>query len=166
MAVPAQIRNDHATGRRRDPRPPPASDTVTESPLEVLLNEALRSTDATTSAPGLVRELADDRLVEGPWPQHPPEPNDWLTDNNSRCIAEDARALFITIGMDLDHDRFTAALQRNGRDFIKSVGREYVSVNPFPDAATDNMANAACRSGRKMLGYRAPREVLSRQPET
>lgn len=66
-----------------------------------------------------------------------PKPIEWLTDNGSCFIAKDTKALLIDIGME-PCSTPARSPQSNGmaEAFVKTFKRDYVSVNPLPDAAT------------------------------
>jgi putative transposase len=64
-----------------------------------------------------------------------PKPIEWLTDNGSCFIAKDTRSLLIDIGMEPCSTPVRSP-QSNGtaEAFVKTFKRDYVSVNPLPDA--------------------------------
>jgi putative transposase len=66
-----------------------------------------------------------------------PKPIGWLTDNGSCFIAKDTKSLLMDIGMEPCTTPVRSP-QSNGmaEAFIKIFKRDYVSVNPIPDAET------------------------------
>ena len=102
-----------------------------------------------------------------------PKPIEWLTDNGSCFIAKDTRSLLVDIGMEPCSTPIRSP-QSNGmaEAFVKTFKRDYVSVNPRPDAATviaqlpSWFEHYNTLHPHKALGYRSPREFLNRQTET
>ncbi|MBX4935218.1 IS3 family transposase [Rhizobium bangladeshense] len=102
-----------------------------------------------------------------------PKPIEWLTDNGSCFIAKDTRSLLIDIGMEPCSTPVRSP-QSNGmaEAFVKTFKRDYVSVNPLPDAITviaqlpSWFEHYNTLHPHKALGYRSPREFLNRQTET
>ena len=103
-----------------------------------------------------------------------PKPIEWLTDNGSCFIAKDTRSLLIDIGMEPCSTPVRSP-QSNGmaEAFVKTFKRDYVSVNPLPDAMTviDQLPVWFEHYNRfhphKAPGYRSPKEFLAdktRQP--
>lgn len=102
-----------------------------------------------------------------------PKPIEWLTDNGSCFIAKDTRSLLIDIGMEPCSTPVRSP-QSTGMEqaFVKTFKRDYVSVNPLPDAITviaqlpSWFEHYNTLYPHKTLGYRSPRELLNRQTET
>jgi len=102
-----------------------------------------------------------------------PKPIEWLTDNGSCFIAKDTRSLLIDIGMEPCSTPVRSP-QSNGmaEAFVKTFKRDYVAVNPLPDAMTviarlpSWFEHYNTLHPHKALGYRSPREFLNRQTET
>ncbi|MBW9089614.1 IS3 family transposase [Rhizobium wenxiniae] len=102
-----------------------------------------------------------------------PKPIEWLTDNGSCFIAKDTRSLLMDIGMEPCSTPVRSP-QSNGmaEAFVKTFKRDYVSVNPLPDAITviaqlpSWFEHYNALHPHKALGYRSPREFLNRQTET
>lgn len=102
-----------------------------------------------------------------------PKPIEWLTDNGSCFIAKDTRSLLMDIGMEPCSTPVRSP-QSNGmaEAFVKTFKRDYVSVNPLPDAMTviaqlpSWFEHYNALHPHKALGYRSPREFLNRQTET
>jgi putative transposase len=65
-----------------------------------------------------------------------PKPIEWLTDNGSCFIAKDTKSLLMDIGMEPCTP--VRSPQPNGmaEAFVKTFKRDYISVNPIPDAET------------------------------
>jgi putative transposase len=101
-----------------------------------------------------------------------PKPIEWLTDNGSCFIAKDTKSLLIDIGMEPCTTPVRSP-QSNGmaEAFVKTFKRDYVSVNPIPDAETVIaqlplwFEHYNTLHPHKALGYRSPREFLNRQTE-
>jgi transposase InsO family protein len=69
-----------------------------------------------------------------------PKPVEWLTDNGSCFIAKDTKTLLMDIGMEPCTTPVRSP-QSNGNGrmaeaFVKTFKRDYVSVDPVPDAET------------------------------
>lgn len=102
-----------------------------------------------------------------------PKPIEWLTDNGSCFIAKDTRSLLIDIGMEPCSTPVRSP-QSNGmaEAFVKTFKRDYVSVDPLPDAITviarlpSWFEHYNILNPHKALGYCSPREFLNRQTET
>ncbi|WFU06675.1 IS3 family transposase (plasmid) [Rhizobium sp. CB3171] len=101
------------------------------------------------------------------------EPIEWLTDNGSCFIARDTASLLRDIGMEPCTTPVRSP-QSNGmaEAFVKTFKRDYVSVNPTPDAETviaqlpfwfEHYNNLHPHSA---LGYQSPREFISSQSQT
>jgi putative transposase len=101
-----------------------------------------------------------------------PKPIEWLTDNGSCFIAKDTKSLLREIGMEPCSTPVRSP-QSNGmaEAFVKTFKRDYVSVNPVPDAQTVLaqlplwFEHYNTLHPHKALGYRSPREFLNRQIE-
>jgi len=101
-----------------------------------------------------------------------PKPIEWLTDNGSCFIAKDTKSLLIDIGMEPCSTPVRSP-QSNGmaEAFVKTFKRDYVSVNPIPDAETVIaqlplwFEHYNTLHPHKALGYQSPREFLNRQTE-
>ncbi|WP_152544392.1 IS3 family transposase [Brucella rhizosphaerae] len=102
-----------------------------------------------------------------------PQPIEWLTDNGSCFIAKDTKSLLRDIGMEPCSTPVRSP-QSNGmaEAFVKTFKRDYVSVNPTPDAETviaqlpfwfDHYNDL---HPHKALGYQSPREFISSQSQT
>lgn len=97
-----------------------------------------------------------------------PKPIEWLTDNGSCFIAKDTRSLLIEIGMEPCSTPVRSP-QSNGmaEAFVKTFKRDYVSVNPLPDAMTvigqlpSWFEHYNTLHPHKALGYCSPREFLN-----
>lgn len=97
-----------------------------------------------------------------------PKSIEWLTDNGSCFIAKETKTLLIDIGMEPCSTPVRSP-QSNGmaEAFVKTFKRDYVSVNPLPDAMTVIAQLPAwfehynTLHPHKALGYRSPREFLS-----
>ncbi|RVQ36443.1 IS3 family transposase [Sinorhizobium meliloti] len=96
------------------------------------------------------------------------EPIEWLTDNGSCFIAKDTASLLRDIGMEPCTTPVRSP-QSNGmaEAFVKTFKRDYVAVNPTPDAETvmaqlpfwfEHYNNLHPHSA---LGYQSPREFIS-----
>ncbi len=96
------------------------------------------------------------------------EPIEWLTDNGSCFIARDTASLLRDIGMEPCTTPVHSP-QSNGmaEAFVKTFKRDYVAVNPTPDAETvmaqlpfwfKHYNNLHPHSA---LGYQSPREFIS-----
>jgi putative transposase len=101
-----------------------------------------------------------------------PKPIEWLTDNGSCFIAKDTRPLLLDIGMQPCSTPIRSP-QSNGmaEAFVKTFKRDYVSVNPIPDAETVIaqlplwFEHYNTLHPHKALGYQSPREFLNRQTD-
>ncbi|KQT02915.1 integrase [Rhizobium sp. Leaf386] len=101
-----------------------------------------------------------------------PKPIEWLTDNGSCFIAADTKSLLLDIGME-PRTTPVRSPQSNGmaEAFVKTFKRDYISVNPIPDAETVIaqlplwFEHYNTLHPHKALGYRSPREFLNRQTE-
>lgn len=102
-----------------------------------------------------------------------PEPIEWLTDNGSCFIAQDTASLLRDIGMEPCMTPVRSP-QSNGmaEAFVKTFKRDYVEVNPAPDAETvlaqlpfwfDHYNNL---HPHKALGYQSPRDFIISQSQT
>lgn len=88
-------------------------------------------------------------------------------------IAKDTRSLLIDIGMEPCSTPVRSP-QSNGmaEAFVKTFKRDYVSVNPLPDAMTviaqlpSWFEHYNTLHPHKALGYCSPREFLNRQTQT
>ncbi len=101
-----------------------------------------------------------------------PKPVEWLMDNGS-CFIK---------GYEVSAHRYRHGAAFNARSqphsngmaeaFVKTFKRDYVSVNPLPDAVTviaqlpSWFEHYNALHPHKALGYRSPREFLDRQTET
>ena len=101
------------------------------------------------------------------------EPIEWLTDNGSCFVARDTASLLRDIGMEPCTTPVRSP-QSNGmaEAFVKTFKRDYVAVNPTPDAETviaqlplwfEHYNNLHPHSA---LGYQSPREFISSQSQT
>ena len=101
------------------------------------------------------------------------EPIEWLTDNGSCFIAKDTKSLLRDIGMQPCSTPVRSP-QSNGmaEAFVKTFKRDYVSVNPTPDAKTVIahlplwFEHYNALHPHKALGYRSPREFLNLKSQT
>ncbi|EYR82909.1 transposase [Shinella sp. DD12] len=102
-----------------------------------------------------------------------PEPIEWLTDNGSCFVAKDTKSLLRDIGMEPCSTPVRSP-QSNGmaEAFVKTFKRDYVAVNPTPDAETVIahlpfwFEHYNALHPHKALGYRSPREFLSLKSQT
>ena len=102
-----------------------------------------------------------------------PEPIEWLTDNGSCFVAKNTKTLLRDIGMEPRSTPIRSP-QSNGmaEAFVKTFKRDYVSVNPVPDARTviDQLPlwfeHYNSLHPHKALGYLSPREFINRQTQT
>lgn len=101
------------------------------------------------------------------------EPIQWLTDNGSCFIAKNTASLLRDIGMEQCRTPVRSP-QSNGmaEAFVRTFKRDYVRINPTPDAETvmaqlplwfEHYNNL---HPHKALGYQSPREFLSRSAQT
>lgn len=97
-----------------------------------------------------------------------PETIEWLTDNGSCFIARDTKTLLKDIGMEARTTPVRSP-QSNGmaEALVKTMKRDYVSVNPTPDAKTvmkslpEWFEHYNLLHPHKALGYRSPREFIA-----
>jgi len=97
-----------------------------------------------------------------------PQPIEWLSDNGSCYIAGDTRSFASEIGL-LPITTPVESPQSNGmaEAFVRTFKRDYVRVNPCPDAETvidalpDWFRHYNTLHPHKALGYRAPREFIA-----
>lgn len=100
------------------------------------------------------------------------EPIEWLTDNGSPYVAGDTRRFARDIGL-LPRTTPVSSPQSNGmaEAFVRTLKRDYVRVNPTPDArAVINQLPAWLAHyneihPHKALGYRSPREYITQTRE-
>lgn len=96
------------------------------------------------------------------------EPIHWLTDNGSPHIVDETRRFARDIGL-VPHTTPVSNPQSNGmaEAFVRTLKRDYVRVNPTPDARTVIQQRPAWRTHynevhpHKALGYRSPREYIN-----
>jgi putative transposase len=101
-----------------------------------------------------------------------PEPIEWLTDNGSCYTARDTRAFARDIGL-LPRTTPVSSPQSNGmaEAFVRTLKRDYVRVNPRPDAQTVIAQLPAWLDHynevhpHRALGYRSPREFIAKTRE-
>jgi putative transposase len=99
-----------------------------------------------------------------------PETIEWLTDNGSCFIAKDTKSLLRDIGMEARTTPVRSP-QSNGmaEALVKTMKRDYVGVNPTPDAKTvikslpEWFEHYNLLHPHKALGYRSPREFIADQ---
>ncbi|MGC0055728.1 IS3 family transposase (plasmid) [Brucella pituitosa] len=99
-----------------------------------------------------------------------PQAIEWLTDNGSCFIAKDTKSLLRDIGMEARTTPVRSP-ESNGmaEAFVKTFKRDYVSVNPTPDAHTVITSlplwfeHYNTLHPHKALGYRSPREFIADQ---
>jgi putative transposase len=99
-----------------------------------------------------------------------PETIEWLTDNGSCFIAQDTKSMLKHIGMEARTTPVRSP-ESNGmaEALVKTVKRDYVSVNPTPDAKTVMKSlplwfeHYNALHPHKALGYRSPREFIADQ---
>ena len=97
-----------------------------------------------------------------------PHKIEWLTDNGSCFIAKDTKSLLRDIGMEARTTPVRSP-ESNGmaEAFVKTFKRDYVSVNPTPDAKTVIKSlhlwfeHYNELHPHKALGYRSPREFIA-----
>lgn len=102
-----------------------------------------------------------------------PKPIEWLTDNGSCFVAKDTKSLLRDIGLE-PRTTPVRSPQSNGmaEAFVKTFKRDYVSVNPVPDAQTvidrlpEWFEHYNSLHPHKALGYRSPREFIADQTKT
>src|ERR1700758_1387651 len=93
---------------------------------------------------------------------------EWLTDNGSCYIAGDTRSFAREIGLEPRTTPIESP-QSNGmaEAFVRTIKRDYVRVNPRPDAQTVMRQLSAWITHynevhpHKALGYRSPREFIA-----
>jgi len=99
---------------------------------------------------------------------HLPVTIEWLTDNGSCYIAGDTRRFAREIGLEPRTTPIESP-QSNGmaEAFVRTIKRDYVRVNPRPDAQTVMRQLSAWITHynevhpHKALGYRSPREFIA-----
>ena len=100
------------------------------------------------------------------------EPIEWLTDNGSPYVAGDTRRFARDIGL-VPRTTPVSSPQSNGmaEAFVRTLKRDYVRVNPTPDARTVIEQLPAWLTHyneihpHKALGYRSPREYIMQTGE-
>ncbi len=93
---------------------------------------------------------------------------EWLSDNSSCYIAGDTRSFARNIGLEPRTTPFESP-QSNGmaEAFVRTLKRDYVRVNPCPDARTVMLQLSSWITHynevhpHKALGYRSPREFIA-----
>ena len=101
-----------------------------------------------------------------------PEPIEWLSDNGSCYTARDTRAFARDIGL-VPRTTPVSSPQSNGmaEAFVRTLKRDYVRVNPRPDARTvieqlpGWLAHYNEVHPHRALGYRSPREYIAQTRE-
>jgi putative transposase len=101
-----------------------------------------------------------------------PKPIEWLTDNCSCFIAKDTKSLLLDIGMEPCSTPVRSP-QSNGmaEAFVKTFKRDYVAVNPVPDAETVIaqlplwFEHYNTLHPHNPLAYPSPPEFLNRQSQ-
>ena len=101
-----------------------------------------------------------------------PEPIEWLSDNGSPYTARDTRAFARDIGL-VPRTTPVSSPQSNGmaEAFVRTLKRDYVRVNPRPDAQTviDQLPRWIEHYNsvhpHRALGYRSPREYIAQTCE-
>ena len=101
-----------------------------------------------------------------------PEPIEWLTDNGSCYTARDTRSFARNIGL-VPLTTPVSSPQSNGmaEAFVRTLKRDYVRVNPRPDARTviDQLPGWIAHYNEvhphRALGYRSPREFIAKTRE-
>nr|WP_153006259.1 IS3 family transposase [Sphingomonas sanguinis] len=101
-----------------------------------------------------------------------PEPIEWLTDNGSCYTARDTRTFARGIGL-VPRTTPVSSPQFNGmaEAFVRTLKRDYVRVNPRPDAQTVIAQLPAWLDHynevhpHRALGYRSPREFIAKTRE-
>lgn len=97
-----------------------------------------------------------------------PEPIEWLTNNGSCYTARDTRTFARDIGL-VPRTTPVSSPQSNGmaEAFVRTLKRDYVRVNPRPDAQTVIAQLPAWLAHynevhpHRALGYRSPREFIA-----
>ncbi len=101
-----------------------------------------------------------------------PQTIEWLSDNGSAYIAHETKSLAREMGLE-PRTTPVQSPQSNGmaEALVRTIKRDYVRVNPVPDARTvlDSLPlwfeHYNSLHPHKALGYRSPREfIASRQP--
>jgi putative transposase len=100
------------------------------------------------------------------------EPIEWLTDNGSPYVAGETRRFARHIGL-VPRTTPVSSPQSNGmaEAFVRTLKRDYVRVNPTPDARTVIEQLPAWLTHynevhpHKALGYRSPREYIMQTRE-
>lgn len=101
-----------------------------------------------------------------------PQPIEWLTDNGSCYTARDTRAFARDIGL-VPRTTPVSSPQSNGmaEAFVRTLKRDYVRVNPRPDARTvieqlpGWFAHYNDVHPHRALRYRSPREFIAKTCE-
>ncbi len=102
-----------------------------------------------------------------------PEPIEWLTDNGSCYTASDTRTFARNIGL-VPRTTPVSSPQSNGmaEAFVRTLKRDYVRVNPRPDAKTviEQLPRWLKHYNdvhpHRALAYRSPREYIAQIRET
>ena len=102
-----------------------------------------------------------------------PSPIEWLTDNGSCFLAKDTKTLLKDIGLE-QRSTPVRSPESNGmaEAFVKTFKRDYVKVNPLPDAKTvigqlpKWFEHYNELHPHKALRYLSPREFRAKQSET
>jgi putative transposase len=101
-----------------------------------------------------------------------PEPIEWLTDNGSCYTARDTPNFARDLGL-IPRTTPVSSPQSNGmaEAFVRTLKRDYVRVNPRPDARTvieqlpGWLAHYNEVHPHRALGYRSPREYIAQTRE-
>ena len=101
-----------------------------------------------------------------------PKPIEWLSDNGSPYTARDTRAFARNIGL-IPRTTPVSSPQSNGmaEAFVRTLKRDYVRVNPKPDAQTviEQLPGWLTHYNdvhpHRALGYRSPREYIAQTRE-
>ena len=90
-----------------------------------------------------------------------PEPIEWLTDQGSCYTARNTPAFARGIGL-IPRQTPVSSPQSNGmaEAFVRTLKRDYVRVNPRPDAQNYNEVHP-----HRSLRYRSPREFIAQTCE-
>lgn len=99
-----------------------------------------------------------------------PETIEWLIANGACFIAQDTKSMLKHIGMEARTTPVRSS-ESNGmaEALVKTVKRDYISVNPTPDAKTVMKSlplwfkHYNALHPHKALGYRSPREFIADQ---
>jgi putative transposase len=93
---------------------------------------------------------------------------EWLTDNGSCYIAGDTRSFARALGLEPRTTPIESPQSnRMAEAFVRTIKRDYVRVNPPPDAQTVMRQLSAWITHynevhpHKALGYRSPREFIA-----